>query len=124
MSEFLKVINENIPTDDIDSLIEGKRALQRYLFDNGISVEVKSFKDIIKFKLPDGTVVDVEVINVTKGAVAEDGETESVASTIKAIADMPDGGLMTSTGRKFKKAKNTMANAAVKIAKKFEAAAE
>lgn len=123
MSKFLDILNESMPinTDEIDNLIEGKRALQRYLFDNGIKVQVKTFKDIITFTLPEGMVVEVEVVGVTNNVPTEDAEDpEQSIKNISAIAAMPDGKITSSTGRKLNKAKKTMADAAVKIAQSFK----
>ena len=61
-SKFLEQVELNMPTDELDKLIEGKRALQRFLFNNGVKdIVVKQFRDEIIFTLDDGSKVKVEV---------------------------------------------------------------
>ena len=62
MSKFLEQIEHNMPTDELDKLIEGKRALQRFLFNKNVKdIVVKQFRDEITFTLDDGSKVVVEV---------------------------------------------------------------
>ena len=75
-------------------------------------------------RLDDGRVVELEVKDVQH---PEDNEMKDSVEAINAIASLPDQGLaagmLTKTGRNLKKAKKTMSDAALKIAKKFEKAA-
>ena len=65
-SKFLEQVELNMPTDELDKLIEGKRALQRFLFNKGVKdIVVKQFRDEIIFTLDDGSKVKVEVKDFT-----------------------------------------------------------
>ena len=126
MSKFMNLLSEAIPTDDLDAIITGKRAVQRALSEAGIKVDVKHFKDTMVIRLDDGMEVTLEVVSVQPGYPVEDAEDPAKSiQAISAIASMPDAkGVLNSTSRKLRKAKKTMANAAVKIAKQFDNATQ
>jgi hypothetical protein len=112
MSEkFLEQVESLMPDDALDNIIEGKRALQRFLSNKGVkNVAVKQFKDEMTFTLDDGSQVVVEVKDYKKVEGVEDGEMdiESSAKTLGAVLAIPDGGvkgMLTKTGRKVKKVK-------------------
>ena len=124
MSKFLNLVEDHKPEKDIDKLTDGKRSLQRLLLKNKIEAHGVAFQDIIRVRLDDGRVVELEVKDVQH---PEDNEMKDSVEAINAIASLPDQGLaagmLTKTGRNLKKAKKTMSDAALKIAKKFEKAA-
>ncbi len=74
MSKFLEQVEENMPTDELDNIIAGKRALQKFLFGKDVKVEVKTFRDEITFTLDDGSKVVVEVKDYKSVDGVEDGE--------------------------------------------------
>ena len=76
MSEkFLEQVESLMPDDALDNIIEGKRALQRFLSNKGVkNVAVKQFKDEMTFTLDDGSQVVVEVTDYKKVDGIEDGE--------------------------------------------------
>ena len=77
MSEkFLEQVESLMPDDALDNIIEGKRALQRFLSNKGVkNVAVRQFKDEMTFTLDDGSQVAVEVTNYKKVTAHEDQET-------------------------------------------------
>lgn len=79
MSEkFLEQVESLMPDDALDNIIEGKRALQRFLSNKGVkNVAVKQFKDEMTFTLDDGSQVVVEVTDYKKVDGVEDGEVDS-----------------------------------------------
>ena len=79
MSEkFLEQIESLMPDDALDNIIEGKRALQRFLSNKGVkNVAVKQFKDEMTFTLDDGSQVVVEVTDYKKVDGVEDGEIDA-----------------------------------------------
>ena len=124
MSKFLNLVEDHKPEKDIDELTDGKRSLQRLLLKNKIEAHGVAFQDIIRVRLDDGRVVELEVKNVQH---PEDDEMKDSVEAISAIASLPDqsfGGQLTSkTKRNLQMAKRKMSKAALKIAKKFEKAA-
>jgi len=76
MSEkFLEQVESLMPDDALDNIIEGKRALQRFLSNKGVkNVAVKQFKDEMIFTLDDGSQVFVEVKDYKKVDALEDNE--------------------------------------------------
>jgi len=76
MSEkFLEQVESLMPDDALDNIIEGKRALQRFLFTKGVkNVTVKRFKGEMTFTLDDGSQVFVEVKDYKKVDALEDNE--------------------------------------------------
>jgi len=76
MSEkFLEQVESLMPDDALDNIIEGKRALQRFLSTKGVkNVTVKQFKDEMTFTLDDGSHVVVEVTDYKKVDALEDNE--------------------------------------------------
>ena len=76
MSEkFLEQVESLMPDDALDNIIEGKRALQRFLSNKGVkNVAVKQFKDEMTFTLDDGSQVVVEVTDYKKVDAREDNE--------------------------------------------------
>lgn len=124
MTRFEKILNESIPTEDLDKIIEGKRAVQRLLFDAGIKVDVKHHEDKMTIFLGDGMQVTLEVVDVQLPVEDQEDDATNQVNTIAAIAGLPEPkGVLNGTSRKLRKAKKTMANAAVKIADKFDQAA-
>lgn len=93
MSRFLESIENNMPEKDLDLLIAGKRALQRFLIGKEIKNSVKVFKDEVSITLDDGSVVTLEVTDF-KPAV-EDGEMDirDTAETAAAVLNIPNPGL-------------------------------
>ena len=133
MNKFLELVEENSPEQDIDALTDAKRSLQRLLLKSKIEAYGKAFEDILSVRLDDGRVVELEVKDVQPPA--EDNQSGAGGGTsvgsevgaIAAIAGLPDQGALkgalTKTGRRLKRAKQTMASAAEKIAKKLDKAA-
>ena len=74
MSKFLEQVEDNMPTDALDNIIAGKRALQKFLFGKDVKVQVKQFRDEITFTLDDGSTVVVEVKDYKSVDGVEDGE--------------------------------------------------
>ena len=64
MSKFLELVEENNPEKDIDALTDAKRSLQRLLLKSKIEAHGKAFEDIIRVRLDDGRVVELEVKDV------------------------------------------------------------
>tara|TARA_R100000315_G_scaffold42541_1_gene18627 strand:- start:46 stop:426 length:381 start_codon:yes stop_codon:yes gene_type:complete len=62
MSKFLNLVEDHKP--DIDELTDAKRSLQRLLLKNKIEAHGKAFEDIIRVRLDDGRVVELEVKDV------------------------------------------------------------
>jgi hypothetical protein len=112
MSEkFLEQIESLMPDDALDNITEGKRALQRFLFNKGVkNVAVKQFKNEITFTLEDGSKVVVEVKDYKSvDGVEDEGDIEKSAKTLGAVLAIPDGGIkgmLTKTGRRVKKVKD------------------
>jgi len=97
MSKFLEQVEDSMPSDALDNIIDGKRELQRFLFNKGVkNVEVKQFRDEITFTLDDGSKVIVEVKDYKKAISHEDQEGEvsddelqKIANTIKTVVALP-----------------------------------
>ena len=106
MSKFLNLVEDHKPEKDIDELTDGKRSLQRLLLKNKIEAHGVAFQDIIRVRLDDGRVVELEVKNVQH---PEDDEMKDSVEAISAIASLPDqsfGGQLTSkTKRNLQMAK-------------------
>jgi len=124
MSEkFLEQVESLMPDDALDNIIEGKRALQRFLSNKGVkNVAVKQFRDEMTFTLDDGSQVVVEVKDFKKVDAHEDQEMtiDQTAKTLGSVLSIPDGGLkgnLSPTSRRVKKIKKDML-------KKVEAAAK
>jgi len=127
MNRFLELVEESNPEKDIDALTDAKRSLQRLLIKSKIETHGKAFEDILSVRLDDGRVVELEVKDVQHPV--EDDEMKDTVKAVAAISNLPDQGVVAgmipgSTARKLKKAKSTMADAALKIAKKFKDAAK
>ena len=126
MNKFLELVEENNPEKDIDALTDAKRSLQRLLMKSKIETHGRAFEDILSVRLDDGRVVELEVKDV-QHPIEDDESLKDSVGAITAIAGLPDqgimGGALTKTGRRLKRAKQTMASAAEKIAKKFDTAA-
>ena len=97
MSKFLEQVEDSMPSDALDNIIDGKRELQRFLFNKGVkNVEVKQFRDEMTFTLDDGSKVIVEVKDYKKvishedqeGEVSDD-ELQKIANTIKTVVALP-----------------------------------
>ena len=115
MSEkFLEQVESLMPDDALDNIIEGKRALQRFLYNKGVkNVAVKQFKDEMTFTLDDGSQVVVEVKDFKKVDAHEDQEMtiDQTAKTLGSVLSIPDGGLkgnLSPTSRRVKKIKQDM----------------
>jgi hypothetical protein len=115
MSKFLKLVEENRPGEDKYTVelkdVNGELIDSFELFGVGSPFEIfDSFKQEYAPDIP-----------------IEDNEAKDSVEAISAIASLPDQGFMkgtlTKTGRRLKRAKQTMASAAEKIAKKLDAAA-
>tara|TARA_R110002020_G_scaffold339982_1_gene555020 strand:+ start:476 stop:898 length:423 start_codon:yes stop_codon:yes gene_type:complete len=87
MSKFLELVEENNPVKDIDALTDAKRSLQRLLMKSKIEAHGKAFEDILRVRLDDGRVVELEVKDVQQPV--EDQETTLDAS-VRAAADQGD----------------------------------
>lgn len=117
-SKFLEQVELNMPTDELDKLIEGKRALQRFLFNNGVKdIVVKQFRDEIIFTLDDGSKVKVEVKDYTPavdGVEDQEDKIKKTAETAATLFSIPDPGIGKlipgSTAAKLQKAKKTLAD--------------
>jgi hypothetical protein len=116
MSKFLRLVQENRPGEDKYTV--ELRDVNGELVDSFLMFGVGSpFENFGRFKEEFGSTIPIE-------------DQENMADTIgaiTAIAGLPDqgimGGALTKTGRRLKRAKQTMAGAAEKIAKKFDKAA-
>ena len=115
MSEkFLEQVESLMPDDALDNIIEGKRALQRFLSNKGVkNVAVKQFRDEMTFTLDDGSQVVVEVKDFKKVDAHEDQEMtiDQTAKTLGSVLSIPDGGLkgnLSPTSRRVKKIKKDM----------------
>ena len=64
MKKFLELVEENNPEKDIDALTDAKRSLQRLLMKSKIEAHGKAFEDILRVRLDDGRVVELEVKDV------------------------------------------------------------
>ncbi len=123
MSRFLESIENNMPEKDLDLLIAGKRALQRFLIGKEIKNSVKVFKDEVSITLDDGSVVTLEVTDF-KPAVEDESTIQDTAKTAAAVLAIPDQGMKSlvpgSAAAKVQKAKKELANKLVAAAKKIE----
>jgi len=120
MSKFLEAVEDNLPEDDLDELMDAKRALQRFLASKDVKVTAKTFRDIVNIELEDGRVVKLEVKGITPPV--EDGEM-SLGDALGAVASIPDQGLkknlLSPTSRALTGAKKNMAQAAKNISQKM-----
>tara|TARA_R100001198_G_scaffold20087_1_gene10056 strand:+ start:186 stop:533 length:348 start_codon:yes stop_codon:yes gene_type:complete len=71
MSKFLNLVEDHRPEKDIDELTDAKRSLQRLLLKSKIEAHGVAFQDILRVRLDDGRVVELEVKNVQR---SEDNE--------------------------------------------------
>jgi len=120
MSKFLKLIEENKPGEGpfkVEYKDKNGNLMATVTLPNDVG---SSYDNFIKFAEESGGE-----LTVTRRV--EDNEMKDSVEAINAIASLPDQGLaagmLTKTGRNLKKAKKTMSDAALKIAKKFEKAA-
>ena len=96
MSKFLNLVEDHRPEKDIDELTDAKRSLQRLLLKNKIEAHGIAFQDILRVRLDDGRVVELEVKDVQRPEDNEmlDKEFESKAKTdqryAKALKDRKD----------------------------------
>ena len=115
MSKFLKLVEENRPGEDQYTVelrdVNGDIIDSFNLFGVGSPFEI--FDSFKQEYAPDIPVEDQENLKDTVGAIT-------------AIAQLPDqgviGGRLSKTGRRLRRAKETMASAAEKMAKKLEKA--
>jgi len=123
MSRFLESIENNMPEKDLDLLIAGKRALQRFLIGKEIKNSVKTFKDEVSITLDDGSVVTLEVTDF-KPAVEDESTIRDTAETAAAVLSIPNPGIKAlvpgSPAAKVQKAKKELANKLVKAAEKIK----
>lgn len=127
-SKFLEQVELNMPTDELDKLIEGKRALQRFLFNKGVKdIVVKQFRDEIIFTLDDGSKVKVEVkdyMPAVDGVEDQESDISKTAATAAAVLSIPDQGpkslIPGSTASKVQKAKKALADKLIKAANKVK----
>ena len=108
MSKFLTVIEENLPLTDIDSKIEAKRELQRFLQGKDISVSAKVFRDEMSISLPNGKVVQLEI----KGVILPKQEDQE-DQVIKGLASLNKKD--TEYDPRFVQAKQKVVDAAQKV---------
>ena len=92
MKKFLELVEENDPEKDIDALTDAKRSLQRLLMKSKIEAHGKAFEDILRVRLDDGRVVELEVKDV-QHPVEDDEGMGGLAGATKAIMSIPDAGL-------------------------------
>ena len=89
MSKFLNLVEDHKP--DIDELTDAKRSLQRLLLKNKIEAHGKAFEDIIRVRLDDGRVVELEVKDVQHSEDQEsflsDKEKDVLAVTSDLVKD-------------------------------------
>jgi hypothetical protein len=71
MSKFLNLVEDHRPEKDIDELTDAKRSLQRLLLKSKIEAHGIAFQDILRVRLDDGRVVELEVKDVQR---SEDNE--------------------------------------------------
>ena len=64
MSKFLNLVEDHRPEKDIDELTDAKRSLQRLLLKSKIEAHGVAFQDILRVRLDDGRVVELEVKDV------------------------------------------------------------
>jgi len=123
MSKFLKLVEENRPGEDRYTVelkdVNGELIDSFEMWGTG-----SPFDNFDTFKREFGAPIPAE--DAEKGAKTGPDVTSEVGA-IAAIAGLPDqgaiGGTFTKTGRRLKKAKQTMASAAMKIADKLDKAA-
>jgi len=120
MSKFLELVEENNPVKDIDALTDAKRSLQRLLLKGKIEAHGKAFEDIIRVRLDDGRVVELEVKDVQQPV--EDQETTLDAS-VRAAADQGDPEA-TELVKKQDEANEMRAEVVQKINKAYQSAIE
>ncbi len=116
MSKSLKLIEENKPGEGpftVEYKDKNGNLMATVTLPNDVG---SSYENFLKFAEESGGQLNVE-----------DNEMKDSVEAISAIASLPDqslaAGMLSKTGRNLKKAKKTMSDAALKIAKKFEAAA-
>jgi|TARA_R100000479_G_C6304378_1_gene171533 hypothetical protein len=96
MSKFLNLVEDHRPEKDIDELTSAKRSLQRLLLKSKIEAHGIAFQDIIRVRLDDGRVVELEVKDVQRPEDNEmlDKEFENKAKSdqryAKALKDRED----------------------------------
>ena len=90
MNKFLELVEESNPEKDIDALTDAKRSLQRLLMKSKIEAHGKAFEDILRVRLDDGRVVELEVKDVQHPV--EDQETRELSDDeVKVIRAASDG---------------------------------
>ena len=86
MNRFLELVEESNPEKDIDALTDAKRSLQRLLMKSKIEAHGKAFEDILRVRLDDGRVVELEVKDVQHPVEDQEGEITADAA-IEAAGD-------------------------------------
>ena len=85
MNRFLELVEESNPEKDIDALTDAKRSLQRLLMKSKIEAHGKAFEDILRVRLDDGRVVELEVKDV-QHPVEDQEDNLNVDEVIRAAA--------------------------------------
>jgi hypothetical protein len=91
MNKFLELVEENNPEKDIDALTDAKRSLQRLLLKSKIEAHGKAFEDILRVRLDDGRVVELEVKDVQHPVEDQEDDVNVDAAIQAAAAADPDG---------------------------------
>ena len=86
MNKFVRLVEEINPEKDIDALTDAKRSLQRLLLKSKIEAHGKAFEDILRVRLDDGRVVELEVKDVQHPVEDQEGEITADAA-IEAAGD-------------------------------------
>ena len=90
MNKFLELVEENSPEQDIDALTDAKRSLQRLLLKSKIEAHGKAFEDILRVRLDDGRVVELEVKDVQHPVEDQEDSANADAAIQAAAAADPD----------------------------------
>tara|TARA_R110002033_G_scaffold121519_4_gene164482 strand:- start:87 stop:443 length:357 start_codon:yes stop_codon:yes gene_type:complete len=90
MKKFLELVEENNPEKDIDAITDAKRSLQRLLMKSKIEAHGKAFEDILRVRLDDGRVVELEVKDVQHPVEDQEDDVNADAAIQAAAAADPD----------------------------------
>jgi hypothetical protein len=81
MSKFLNIVENSIPTQDLDKNRAIMQDLQRLFSSKGISSSLKTFRDIITITIGD-KIIDLELGHVFSKPGEEDGEDDIIAGLL------------------------------------------
>lgn len=111
MSKFLEQIEDSMPDDALDNIIEGKRELQRFLFNKGVKrVEVRHDSDVLTFTLDNGSRVIVEVKDYQKKVDGvEDQEAETSEDDLTKVSNAIRTAVSLPTDKELKKKQGGLA---------------